>query len=314
MRARWRARPWTTGANGAGPESVAAQVWSFRTGPRLFGHGPLPAIPTRIGPLSPSPKARRRAPAQPVVSNYVRERAARESEGGEARRVKLALAARGLSPRKRFGQNFLVREELAERIVEHAHLREDDVAVEIGPGAGALTARIARRVRHLFAVEKDLGLADYLAEEYGELPRLELVTADFLEWDISAAARAQGVAKLVVLGNIPYNLTTPILEHLFAHRHVVRSAVLLVQKEYAQRLAAAAGTQGVRSADAVRALPRSARAAHADQGLRVLAAPGRGQFARPLHPAREGPRGSAQRSGCCSASSAALSRCGARRC
>ena len=157
-------------------------------------------------------------------------------------RVKDALASRGLSPRRRFGQNFLVREDLADRIVDLCHLREDDVAVEIGPGAGAITARIARRVRHLIAVEKDRGLAELLREDLGDLPRLEIVEGDFLEYDLAIAARDHGVEKLAIVGNIPYNVTTPILEKLFEQRTVVRSAVLLVQKEYAERLAAAAGT------------------------------------------------------------------------
>ena len=183
-----------------------------------------------------------RDPRKPRASGYVRERAERESGGSELQRVKDALISRGLSPRKRFGQNFLVREDIAERIVEHAHLREDDVAVEIGPGAGALTLRIARRVRHLIAVEKDIGLAQYLREECGDVPRISIVEGDFLEFDLAAAAAAHGVSRLVVVGNIPYNVTTPILEHLFASQKVVRSAVLLVQKEYAERLAAAAGT------------------------------------------------------------------------
>jgi 16S rRNA (adenine1518-N6/adenine1519-N6)-dimethyltransferase len=186
---------------------------------------------------------RSRDPHKPHASDYVRERAAREAGGGsELQRVKDELASRGLSPRKRFGQNFLIREEQCERIVEHAHLREDDVAIEIGPGAGALTARIARRVRHLVAVEKDMGLAEYLREEFAEVPRVTIHEGDFLEFDLRAAAAAHGVDKLVVVGNIPYNITTPILEHLFEARSVVRSAVLLVQKEYAERLAAAAGT------------------------------------------------------------------------
>jgi len=93
----------------------------------------------------------------PRVSNYVRERA--EAEGSELSRVRDALAMRGLAPRRRFGQNFLVREDLAQRIVDHSRLREDDVAVEIGPGAGALTARIAARVRALIAIERDSALA-----------------------------------------------------------------------------------------------------------------------------------------------------------
>ena len=183
-----------------------------------------------------------RDPQRPRASDYVRERAAREGGGSELQRVKDELTSRGLSPRKRFGQNFLVREDLCERIVEQAHLREDDVAIEIGPGAGALTLRIARRVRHLIAVEKDMGLAEYLREEFAEVPRVTIHEGDFLEFDLRAAAAEHGVEKLVVVGNIPYNITTPILEHLFEARQVVRSAVLLVQKEYAERLAAAAGS------------------------------------------------------------------------
>ncbi len=183
-----------------------------------------------------------RDPHKPRASEYVRERAERETGSSELQRVKDALMSRGLSPRKRFGQNFLVREEHCERIVEHAHLREDDVAVEIGPGAGALTLRIARRVRHLIAVEKDRGLAEYLREECGEMPRVTIVEGDFLEFDLAAAAGEHGVDKLVVVGNIPYNVTTPILEHLFEAQKVVKTAVLLVQKEYAERLGAEAGT------------------------------------------------------------------------
>jgi 16S rRNA (adenine1518-N6/adenine1519-N6)-dimethyltransferase len=95
----------------------------------------------------------------------------------------------------------------------------------------------------LIAVEKDTGLAAYLREELAEVPRVTLVEGDFLEFDLAAAAREHGVEKLVVIANIPYNVTTPILEHIFASRADVRSAVLLVQKEYAERLAAAAGTR-----------------------------------------------------------------------
>jgi 16S rRNA (adenine1518-N6/adenine1519-N6)-dimethyltransferase len=186
------------------------------------------------------PLARRAAPRRPRASNYIRDKAA--SEGSEISRVKEALAIRGLSPRKRFGQNFLVREETAERIVEHCHLHEQDVVVEIGPGAGAITGRIARRVRALVAVEKDHGLVELLNEEFDGLPNIEIVSGDFLEFDLAAAAAAHEADRLVVVGNIPYNITTPILERLFEQRAVVRSAVLLVQKEYAERLAAAPGT------------------------------------------------------------------------
>jgi 16S rRNA (adenine1518-N6/adenine1519-N6)-dimethyltransferase len=170
----------------------------------------------------------------------VRERAAQE--GSTLTRLKDALTAHGLSPRKRFGQNFLVRDDIAERIAEHSRLTEADVAVEIGPGAGAITGRLARRARLLIAVEKDRGMVALLREELVDLGRVEIVEQDFLEFDLAAAAREHGVEKLAIVGNIPYNITTPILERLFEQRAVVASAVLLVQKEYAERLAAAAGT------------------------------------------------------------------------
>ena len=196
-----------------------------------------------------SPRSRRSGPASGArtpssrssrASHYVRERAA--LEGSELTRVKRSLAERGLSPRRRFGQHFLIRDDLAERIVDHCHLRDDDVVVEIGPGAGALTAHLAWRVRHLIAVEKDVGLAAMLREDLAELPKVEIVEADFLEFDLAATVARYGVPQLVVVGNIPYNITTPVLERIFEQRAVVRTAVLLVQHEYAQRLSAAAGT------------------------------------------------------------------------
>jgi 16S rRNA (adenine1518-N6/adenine1519-N6)-dimethyltransferase len=125
------------------------------------------------------------------ASSYVRRRAAAEVTG--ARRVKDLLAVHGLSPRKRMGQNFLIREDVAERIVEHCRLEPDDVAVEIGPGAGALTLGLARRVRHLVTVELDRGLAAVLREELSGFPGTELIEGDFLELDLQAlAARWRG--------------------------------------------------------------------------------------------------------------------------
>src|SRR6185436_16549235 len=122
----------------------------------------------------------------PRASSYLRQRAASESTG--ASRVKELLAVHGLSPRKRMGRNFLVREELADKIVDHCGLDPEDVAVVIGPGAGALTLRLARRVRRLVAVEMDRRLAALMREELSGFTRVELVEADFLELDLVALA------------------------------------------------------------------------------------------------------------------------------
>lgn len=174
------------------------------------------------------------------ASAYVRERVA--AEGNELQRLRAMLAERGLAPRRKLGQNFLVREDVAERIAEHCRLREEDVAVEIGPGAGALTTRIAHRVRQLVAIEKDAGLAEYLREAFAEVASVAIVEGDVLEQSLGALASAYDTDKVAVIGNIPYYITTPILEWLFAQRDTVRTAVLLVQKEYAERLAAPAGS------------------------------------------------------------------------
>jgi 16S rRNA (adenine1518-N6/adenine1519-N6)-dimethyltransferase len=187
-----------------------------------------------------SASSHRPRPGRARASAFVRGRAA--AEGSDLARLKFALAARGLAPRRRFGQNFLIRDEVAERIADHSHLRPDDVAVEIGPGAGALTQHLLGRVAHLVAIEKDQGLVELLRDELAPAPGLELIHGDFLAVDLAGIARAHGVEKLAVLGNIPYNITTPILERIFEQRRIVRSAVLLVQKEYAERLAAPAGS------------------------------------------------------------------------
>lgn len=185
-------------------------------------------------------RTRTRALGAGTPSAWLTRRAA--AEGTELTRVKRALAERGLSPLKRMGQNFLVRADLAARIVEHCRVEPDDVVVEIGPGAGALTPGLAARARAVVAVEKDGGLAALLREELAEMPRVEVLEGDFLDVDLAAVAREHRAERLVVAGNIPYNITTPLLERIFAQKRVVGSAVLLVQKEYAERLAAAAGT------------------------------------------------------------------------
>jgi 16S rRNA (adenine1518-N6/adenine1519-N6)-dimethyltransferase len=145
-------------------------------------------------------------------------------------------------PRKRWGQNFLIRDAIAERIVEAALIRPQQVVVEIGPGAGALTGRLAARARQVVAIERDRGLAALLREELGDWAKVRVVEADILEADLKALAVEFDADRLLVVGNLPYSITTPILTHLIESRSVVDSVLVLVQREYAARLGAAAGT------------------------------------------------------------------------
>jgi 16S rRNA (adenine1518-N6/adenine1519-N6)-dimethyltransferase len=165
-----------------------------------------------------------------------------DDEPSEARRLRQRLEAYGVRPRKRWGQNFLVRAQTAERIVDAAHLGGDDSVIEIGPGAGALTGLLAHAARRVVAIERDAGLVRLLRDELGDWGKIEIREADVLEMDLDALAREIGETRVRVVGNLPYSITTPIFEWMVEYRDAIASAIVLVQREYAARLAAAAAS------------------------------------------------------------------------
>jgi 16S rRNA (adenine1518-N6/adenine1519-N6)-dimethyltransferase len=121
-------------------------------------------------------------------------------------------------------------------------LSGDEVVLEIGPGAGALTGLLAQRARHVVGVEFYEGLVALLREDLGEWSRVEIVQGDILELDLESLCERLGVERVTVVGNVPYSITTPILEWLIDHRARIATAQMLVQREYAARLAAAPGS------------------------------------------------------------------------
>jgi 16S rRNA (adenine1518-N6/adenine1519-N6)-dimethyltransferase len=145
----------------------------------------------------------------------------------------------GRPPRKRFGQHFLTDAAAIQRIVAAAALAPSDEVIEIGPGRGALTAALLASRASITAIEIDRDLARALIDRYpGE--RLRLIEADVLDVDLSALA---GAAELVLVGNLPYNISKPIAMKLVASRRVVRRAVLMFQREVALRLTAPPGSR-----------------------------------------------------------------------
>jgi len=155
------------------------------------------------------------------------------------------LARHGLSPRKSLGQNFLVDPRVQERIVAAAEIKATDVVVEIGAGLGALTARIADAAKQVIAIDRDNHLVDVLRAELGDRPNLEIVLGDALEFDLREAARRAG-QPLVVVGNLPYVITSPVLFATIegaAGGQVVDRAIFMVQKEFAQRMLAPPGSR-----------------------------------------------------------------------
>jgi 16S rRNA (adenine1518-N6/adenine1519-N6)-dimethyltransferase len=141
-------------------------------------------------------------------------------------------------PKKRFGQNFLQDENILNKIVREINPQLDDLIIEIGPGYGALTQKILSSTENLISVEIDDELASSLKERF---PDLHLINEDFLETDLSNLPKDG--KKLRVVGNIPYNITSPILFKLIENNKLIRDAVFMVQLEVAKRMTANRGTK-----------------------------------------------------------------------
>lgn len=142
-------------------------------------------------------------------------------------------------PKKHLGQHFLADPNIIRKIADSVEARSGERVIEIGPGEGALTEALLARYPDLIALEVDDEAADYLAAQF---PNLDLRRQDVLEADWSVlAAEAEG--PLVVVGNLPYYITSPILFSLLKAREHVRRAVVMMQKEVAERMAAAHGNK-----------------------------------------------------------------------
>ncbi len=153
---------------------------------------------------------------------------------------KQILDARHLRPRKRFGQNFLVDPRLADRIANAVPARS--WVLEIGGGTGTLTQALAKTSRGLTVLEIDRDLAAILQERFGGCHDVRIVTADVLAFDLGAELDSRPPPR-AICGNLPYYITTPILERLFEAIGLWECAVVMVQREYARRMVARPGTQ-----------------------------------------------------------------------
>lgn len=155
--------------------------------------------------------------------------------------VRQLLRERGIRPRKRWGQNFLCDENVLEKIMAAAQLQPEDRLFEIGAGLGVLTQRIASSAREVIAVEIDPLLIPVLQEQLSTHPNVRIVHADVLELDWRTLFTSS--EKFRAMGNLPYGITSPLLKKLVEHRDLFQAAILMVQLEVAEKLAAPAGTR-----------------------------------------------------------------------
>jgi len=143
--------------------------------------------------------------------------------------------------RKRFGQHFLVDRQVIAQIIENLAVARDELLVEIGPGLGALTVPLCARVDHLQVIEID---RDLVAELQRKCPaeRLTIHSGDALIFDFARLAETLGGA-LRLVGNLPYNISTPLLFHLAGAAHCLRDLHFMLQKEVVERIVAAPGSR-----------------------------------------------------------------------
>ena len=144
----------------------------------------------------------------------------------------------GHKARKRFGQNFLNDDYVIDQIISAIAPNNEDIMVEIGPGLGALTEPVCEIVDHLNVVELDRDLAKRLREHPFMSKKLNVIEADALKFDFTELAK---LGSLKVFGNLPYNISTPLMFHLFTFTNKIKDMHFMLQKEVVNRLAARPG-------------------------------------------------------------------------
>ncbi|MBQ9503527.1 MAG: 16S rRNA (adenine(1518)-N(6)/adenine(1519)-N(6))-dimethyltransferase RsmA [Lachnospiraceae bacterium] len=146
--------------------------------------------------------------------------------------------------KKKYGQNFLVKEEVFEKIVSAAGITGEDVVLEIGPGIGALTGYLARNAKSVIAVEIDKNLIPILEETLADHDNIEIINRDILKVDIDELVRERGIDRpLKVVANLPYYITTPIIMELLKASVKFTGMTFMVQKEVADRMQAGPRTK-----------------------------------------------------------------------
>lgn len=145
--------------------------------------------------------------------------------------------------RRQLGQNFLVDENILEKIIRTVQFSADDEVLEIGTGFGWLTQKIAQKVKNLITFEIDRGISRVAQQILKDCPNVQLIQEDFLKFDFAELP----FKKTKIIANLPYNITSPAILKILENSKFVSEAFLMVQKEVAARILAAAGTKNYSS-------------------------------------------------------------------
>ena len=146
------------------------------------------------------------------------------------------LKNNGLKANKKLGQNFLINEEIIEKIIEKANVNKDDVIIEIGPGLGSLTAKLLENAKKVIAIELDSNMVNLLKNRFSLYDNFELIENDVLKVDLKEIVNKYESVKVVA--NLPYYITTPIVMKLLEDKLNLKSITVMVQKEVGERFCA----------------------------------------------------------------------------
>lgn len=145
--------------------------------------------------------------------------------------------------KKKFGQNFIIDENIINNIVEKSEIDDETLVIEIGPGAGSLTYGLAKKAKNVLCYEIDTTLKDILSSNLEEFSNVDIVYEDFLKVDVNEELKKHSYNKLYVVANLPYYITTPIILKLIEDKIPVDKIVVMVQKEVGDRFKAKPGSK-----------------------------------------------------------------------
>ena len=147
-----------------------------------------------------------------------------------------------IKPRKKLGQSFLIDQNIIKKIAVAAQITKEDIVVEIGAGIGVLTEILAQEANKIIAVELDASLVHVLKTKLAGYSNAEIISNDILNYDFSSISNRYN-NKVKVIGNVPYNISSPLIFHLLSFRFAIGDFILMLQKEVVERLVAAPGNK-----------------------------------------------------------------------
>lgn len=161
-------------------------------------------------------------------------------------KTKFMLNKYKLSANKNLGQNFLINDEVVEKIVDSAEVNEEDLVIEIGPGLGNLTEYLLERAGKVIAIELDNRMIEILQDRFSLYNNFELLNQDVLKVDLGELIKNnknERIKKAKIVANLPYYITTPIIMKLLEEKLDIESITVMIQKEVADRLIAIPGSK-----------------------------------------------------------------------